>query len=69
MFKNNLINSPFDSMFSVLTLLEKCRNGYVYVFLTSHYLNTGTTQESINPTCLQKMDGKLMPYFKQKSTL
>ena len=56
-------------MFYVLTLLEKCRNGYVYVFLTSHYLNTGTTQESINPTCLQKMDGKLMPYFKHKSTL
>lgn len=69
MFKNNLMNIPFDRKFYLLTLLEKCRNGYVYVFPNSHYLSTGRTQESINPTCLHKMNEKFMPYFKQKSTL
>ena len=59
MFKNNLSNIPFDSKSRVLTLLEKSRKGYVHVFHMSHYLSTGTTQESINPTCLQNMSWKV----------
>jgi len=59
MFKNNLSNLPFHSKSCVLTLLKKYIQGYVYVLHIRHYLSNGTTQESINPTCLQNMSWKV----------